>query len=329
MAFTSGNAPNLISLIDAIRVFAVANGWTNNYYADDGAGKRLHISKNGCFMNFRAAVNETFSAVSDLETASNAYGLWANISTGFTGAGTAWYKQAEAINRTVSAAPRYQYAGINSINGAVNYYLFAFSDAVYVVVENPAGVFHWLGFGTISKIGDWTGGAFFFAKHTFSESNAAAKSFPFFGNSYAGQGSSRGFLRVEAVDASTGWARTDASGATGNYRAERLADSVQKMRTLWHVAPNMNSSKPILLPVKILMTRAGATFSASTTPPSIFGFLENIFFMNLGGLIPASEYPDGTGAIFRIFPFHQKQDEIAAQSPNFSTGTLGFAIRAN
>lgn len=329
MAFSSGSAPNITSLIDAIRVFAVANGWANNHYADDGAGKRLHLSKNGCFINFRAAVNETFSAVADLETASNGYALWANISTGFAGSGTAWYKQTGATNRTVSAAARYQYAGIVGINGAVNYFLFAFTNQLFVVVENPAGFFHWLGFGNISKIGDWNGGAFFFAKHSFNESTANAKTFPFFGNSYAGVGNSRGFLRVEGIDGADGFARTDASGATGNYRAERLADSVQKQKTLWEIPPNLYSQKPVLLPISLFMTRDGATFSASTTPFSILGVLPNVYFLNLSGLVPASEYPDGTGAIYRVFPFHQKQDELAATVPNNSTGTLGFAILAN
>ncbi len=330
--YTSGAATTLTNLIDAIRVFCVAQGWTNNHYSDDGAGKRLHLSKGSVFVNFRTTANENFSAITDLATASNLNSLWVNISTGFDSSATAWYKQTGAINRFISPPsnnnPRYDYTGIVNITGSVTYHLFSFDNQIYVIIENPAGIFHWLGFGSILKIGDWGGGEFLFGKHNSSSSVNTTKTFPFFGQSYAGIGASRGFLRVNSFDSSSGWARTDASLASGNYRPERLADSIQKMKTLWEVSPNLFSQKPVLLPISLLMTRDLANFSTAV-PFSLMGILPNIFFINMSGIIPASEYADGTGSIYRVFPFHQKIDELANTGSSNSTGTLGFAIKSN
>ncbi len=331
MAFTSGSAANSAALIDAIRAFAVSDGWTNNLFADDGAGKRLHISKDGVFANLRTAVGENFSAIADLQQAANSNALWVNLSTGFN-SGTAWYKQADApfrhINPPSNVNPSYVYVGVNGLTGGVNYYLFSFASQFYIVIETPTGLFHWIGFGKIAKIGDWTGGEFLFAKHSTITSNNSAVNLPFFGSFYNGQGSPVGMIRVNGVDATNGWVNGDVtggSGSGGNLRVEKAADGIQKMRMLWEVTPNIISHKPVLLPVNVTMTRNGASVTA-TTPFSILGYIPNIYFVNLSGLIPAANYSDGAGGNYRIFPFHRKVDEIAMSHPNFSSGTLGFAI---
>lgn len=331
MAFETGSVPTLLSLIDAVRVFAVANGWTNNLYATQGAGKRLHLSKNGIFANFRACVNENpyvYQSTEDVEGISDPYGLWFNVSTGFD-AGLDWYKQPNApfvyTNPPTNTNKQYQHAGICGLNGALTYYLFSFDNCFYLVIEKPAGVFHWLGFGNARRVADWNGGLFFFAKH-YPTSYVDNKAFPLFGSNYGGQGSPRGYLRVLDVDGRSGWARTYNSQESGNMRPEMLFDSINKSKTLWHVAPNLFSQKPILLPISLLMTRDNANAYGEM---SYFAFLENIYFINISGLIPASNYPDGTGATFRLFPFHQKIDELPQNYPNYSTGTLGFAIKSN
>lgn len=337
MAITTGSAPNVLSLIDAIRVFAVANGWTNNLYATEGAGKRLHISKNGIFANFRACVNENpnvYPTVTDVEGAGNYYALWLNLSTAFD-ENLAWYKQPNApyyLNNPQDVNSKiYEYAGINSLSGAMNYFLFSFDNSFIGVVETPAGYFHWFGFGNLAgKVGDWTGGEYFFAKHTPSEGNNGQKSFPLFGSDFGGQGSQRSYCRIAAgIDAGNGWIRGRGTASiSGNIRGERLFDSVQRQNQLWELTPNLVSGKPLPLPISIWMTRNAGNVDANQ-PISMLGSLEKIYFINLAGLIPASEYPDGTGAIYRIFPFHQKVDEVNSQYPNYTTGTLGFAVRAN
>lgn len=335
MATTTGAAPTILSLIDAIRVFLGANGWTNNYYGDDQAGKRLHLSKDGVFINFRACVNENpydaAAGVIDLENATQAYGLWANISTGFDSSSERWYRQPGATNRidSVNQPPLYEYCGIVNLNSGLNYWLFAFDTAVYIVTESPAGIFQWMGFGNLSpKFGDWGGGQFLFAKHAPGDYNSN-KNFPLFSSAFGGQGQVRSYLRVNGIDGVNGWVRGYNTGnASGNMRAERLFDSSSRQSTLWEVAPNMLTGKPVPLPFSIWMTRNGYNVDQNA-PISYLGGLEKIFFINFSGLLPAQLYPDGSGAVYRIFPFHQKVDETNMIYPNYVTGTLGFAIKTN
>lgn len=324
MASTNGVATTILDLIDAIRVFAVANGWTNNHHGSDGAGARLHLSKDGCFMNLRACVNETFVGNTEVFNPSNAYGLWVNPSTGFTGSGTAWYKQAGAMKEVSSGVDKYFYQGIAGNNTAVNYWLFAFANAFYVVVENPAGIFHWLGFGNLQKIGDWVGGQFLFAKH-FRSGTTSTVTMPFSSPNISGAGSALLVILVNSFDTFSGWVRSDQNQNSGNVVPLRCNDDVQLKRVLWEVAPNLATGKPILLPVSAVIYR-DTTFYA-LVPLSIVGSFQELNFLNFQGLLPAAEYDDGTGALYRIFPFHQKQDLIALATSQ--TGTLGFAIKSN
>jgi hypothetical protein len=86
MAYDTGSASGVAQLLDALRVFLLAQGWTVNLFGDDGAGKRLHVQKGSdTFVNFRAAVGE-FMGSADLENASTNNALWMNGSTGYNGA---------------------------------------------------------------------------------------------------------------------------------------------------------------------------------------------------------------------------------------------------
>lgn len=333
MAYSAGNAAGIVQLLDALRVFLLAQGWTVNLNAADGAGQRLHVSKGAHFVNFRACVNENpfdNSLRPDVESASNLFGLWMNPSTAYD-AGAAWYAQTDAPrvfrNPPTNTTFRYLYSGINSITGAVNYWLFTFADCVYMVVENPTGRFHWLAFGGITKVGAWTGGTFTFAKHSPSESSNTTKTIGFAGRSYTGQGSSRGFLRVGAFDGETGWSATELISNRANIVGMRFADSFQKMRRQWLTAPNLFNSQSVLFPVAALMTRDGANFVGST-PFSLLGYFEGLNFLNIKALTPAAEYTLSTD-LYRVFSFHEKADEVPITNPNFSAGNLGFALRTN
>jgi len=326
MAFTSGSAPTILDLIDALRVFAVAQGWTNNHYGSDGSGQRLHLSKGSCFVNIRACVNETFTGNTEVFAASSGYGLWVNLSTGFTGSGTAWYKQAGANYEVSSAVNKYRYSGIMGNNTSVNYWIFAFSDVIYLIVENPSGTYHWLGFGNIQKIGDWTGGAFLFSKHQRSEV-VTTKVMPFSYPMYIGLGSAEMLIYVSGFDGLTGYVSAYPVG-TGNFISYRCLDDIQYKSVLWEVPPNIATGKPIILPVSAIILRD--TVFSFTMPFSIVGKFQELNFINYQGLIPASDYDDGTGALYKIFPFHQKADTTAISgTPNSTTGTLGFAIKSN
>jgi hypothetical protein len=214
-----------------------------------------------------------------------------------------------------------------SLAGAIPaYHFFAFDNCAYVILEYPTGRFHWLGFGKLNKVGTWTGGQFCFAKHAPTGINTE-KTCGLFGQSYAGQGNSSGFLYVDTVDTVTGWARSSAQSASGNTLAQRVADTFQKMQSLWIVSPSVYNSLSILMPLGVTMTRDGANFG-TTTPFSLMGYLSGLNFINIKSLTPGATYAVSTDT-YRVFSFHEKVDEVPLSFPNFSVGNLGLALKTN
>jgi hypothetical protein len=338
MAYASGTATTVNNLLDALRVFLLANGWTVNLYGDDGlgSGKRLHVQKGSeLFFNFRSCSGENpynGTTITDLEIAQNLFALWFNPSTGYDAA-ERWYRQPGATytftNPPTNTLRQYRYLGITALNASVNYWLFSFNDCVYMVVENPTGRFNWLGFGGVSKINDWSGGALCFAKHIPGAVDGSTKTVGFIGSSYGGQGASRGFLRLVGVDGLSGWATTEAINAAGagSLIVPRVGDSFQKMQSLWLPAPNLFNSQSVLMPIEIICSRDGANFTTST-PFSSFGILDGLYFVNIRALAPAGLFSVSTDD-FRVFSFHEKADEVPFSPPNNSAGNLGFALKTN
>ena len=50
MAYESGSASNATDLLDKLRVFLVAQGWTQNKWEAISGGYRLHLNKNSVFV---------------------------------------------------------------------------------------------------------------------------------------------------------------------------------------------------------------------------------------------------------------------------------------
>jgi hypothetical protein len=91
MAYYSGSYSSPTGLLDTIRGFAIANGWTSNGYSSDGTGYRLHLRSpdSALFCNLRSGVNENIfsGAGGDVFT-----GIGLNMSTGYS-SGNAWDSQ--------------------------------------------------------------------------------------------------------------------------------------------------------------------------------------------------------------------------------------------
>ena len=59
MAFQTGTATDHDDLLNIIRVFAVAQGWTQNGWSVVGSGHRLHLEKSGQFDDFEKVDKDT------------------------------------------------------------------------------------------------------------------------------------------------------------------------------------------------------------------------------------------------------------------------------
>lgn len=333
MAFTSGVATSISNLMDAFQSFLGSNGWTVNNFSNQGAGKKLHVSKGDVFANLRGYVAEASTIDgSDLVSVSNQNGLWVNLSSAYSGA-VAWYKQDDApyiyVNPPTNSLKNYQITGIVDIATTVNYWFFSYTKSAFIVIENPAGRFSYLSFGELEKTNDYDGGQYCFGKHS-SSSAASTINASFVGSVYIGSGTSFGMFYVENVDGSSGWARTIAqpgsAGSEGNIIPMRIGDTMQKMKTIWATAPSSYSSQPVLFPIGLFMTRDGIA-NVETTPWSLMGMFEKLSFLNIYSLIPGSTYTIGADE-YKIFPMHEKVNALPFGAPSTS-GSLGFALRSN
>jgi hypothetical protein len=162
MAYETGTATDQHNLLDKIRTFCVTQGWTQNGWADDGTGKRLHLSKNGLYFNFRSAVNErVFSAYYFYSSYAYVTGIALCGSTGYDG-GEDWDNQPGG---PVSNYSSYTWGVcIKDVSGAIPaYHLFTLgANSVCLVVEYQSGKYQYLVWGELDKsdAGTYTGGQF-------------------------------------------------------------------------------------------------------------------------------------------------------------------------
>lgn len=146
MAFQTGTASSLINLLDALRLFATANGWTQNLWAAVGSDQRLHLQKGGIYANFLAEADDT--------------DLMLKGSLGFD-AGAAWNAQPSTHPYT----PRLRDGWYGAITWPVTYWFFLHTDpdSISVRVRYQPTRFFMLDIGAITKYGTWPGGEYYAA----------------------------------------------------------------------------------------------------------------------------------------------------------------------
>lgn len=146
MAYLTGAATTKNQLLDTIQAFAESNGWTTNYAGADGANKRLHISKAGCYANFST----------NWSTSTAVFGL--NGSAGFTGSGSAWNTQT-APNSSIFQCDLT--VGAYSVMPCT-YHLFAQSspDLLGGVLVGSNNTVTYFLIGNLTKMGAFSGGSF-------------------------------------------------------------------------------------------------------------------------------------------------------------------------
>jgi len=266
MAYETGNATGVNDLIDKLRIFCVANGWTQNGWADDtksyygtigATGKRLHLSKNSFYVNLRSVPHNAsnydmpfqLNITSGSESDPNQYyasqvrdGIAANISLGYDG-GQFWDEQPNAIKDSYSS-PKFTGVCINQIMGAIpTYHFLAYGDydMVAVIVEYPIGTFQFLVWGRIQTFGGsaWTGGEFVTASAGGYYTYNTYMGYPFGYNHYRYPNF---WMRAE-VDASyTGkWYGASTSAGSVGYAGRRLRTSFFQPATAGAVTNTLQS----------------------------------------------------------------------------------------
>lgn len=326
MAYQTGSATSPDQLLDALRVFAVANGWTQLRWASEGTGKTLSLQKGGLYFHLRSAVNEKIST-----RYANITGIWLTGSTGFDAANPWWYQPGTIVNSSYSGytdSRRAEACGLFNVGSTNTYHLFsaAAPDMIALVVEVAPGIYHHLAFGELVKFGVYGGGAFVTGSfgsdgyiststsdYVFGYGNDRHYGLPF--NDYKNGGAS--FVLAEA-DSVTNWYAVCNSWPLTGKRAKSIweAGTITESNSLayrwWSSAPNTLNGVTPMIPFYLFVERPGGFFSP-------FGYTPHLRYLNITNYSPAEQFSIGSDQ-WMAFPAHSK---------NNKSGVHGYAVRMN
>jgi len=357
MAYQTGTSTGPDDLLDKLRVWLVANGWTQNGWADDnttyhtwtglvGTGKRLHVQKTAAdstvmYFNLRSVnrgvIFEDHNDDSSIESygkyQAEVTGLAINGSTGYNGSNAWDYQPGSPVGSS-----SYSWGACMtelSLTAIPAYYFWQDGDTVVVCVEYQSGKFQWLAFGCLDKsgAGAYTGGQFFSGSlcgYYPSEQLLNTTSYAvyynrtlFFCHNENWYGTGAVYLNI---DSAAGWRSIGYQGSSSSalYNREALAPGVRP-----------NDASPSYLNYNTLCSffwsRAPNHYNAlspfvplyvvgkrSNGNWSLLGWPKSLRMLNAFYHDPGAEYTLGSD-VWMIFPCHAKSDADG--------GRMGFAVK--
>lgn len=152
MAYETGAATSVTDLLDKLRVFATANGWTQNYFGarTSGAGQALQLTKGSQYV--------TFIADTGTGTTANPGPYFGAYSHNVYSAGNGTENQSQGSLKCLANGMSGPYVAYHFITGAERG-----SDYLYVIVEVTSGIYKHAGVGKLISLGALTTGMFAFA----------------------------------------------------------------------------------------------------------------------------------------------------------------------
>lgn len=131
-----------------LKDFAVADGWTQDEF--DTANDRMALHKSTVYVQFH------WDNTDDI-------GVWQSLN--FTGGQLPGNHPNDSGNiaSPTGAVTNGRRWHVVSNGPFTSHHFFSNADSIYVALQTSAGQWRFLGFGKISKLGNWTGGEFLFA----------------------------------------------------------------------------------------------------------------------------------------------------------------------
>lgn len=319
IGYENGTWTSPIDGLQKFAAFIAANGWTIQSSISDGSGWRLHASKDGVYVNIRAAVNETAASSFDDRYDTRAWsGFALYLGDGYS-SGSTWKAQPGG---PVNSGGKTLGVGSFLPSGSIVAYHF-FSDPtgdnIDIVVERSSGIFSHVGFGTsLSKVGSWTGGPYFFgAISGLFTGSSSTSNYPSRAQSAPCPGAYGDsllnacpvcFVRADVDSFTSKWlsiatTTTASYGYTGKRGSSCVpcntdsmgSDAPSYLRYATRLTSQM-SSRSLLLPVRLLAER-------DTGGYSFIGSIPRVFLSNAcaKGYQPGSIYSWGSSN-YRVFP---------------------------
>ncbi len=320
MAYQTGTASSQTQQLDALRVFAVANGWTELRWNAHGTGYQLSLTKNGLYFHLRSFVNESLRY--GLYPTS---GIFLTSSTGYDSA-EPWYNQPGTIRNMDNNT---EACGLYWAEANITYHLFAAGnpDMIMLVAEVTPGVYQQLAFGQLFKYGAYAGGDFVTASfgneasldttsiydYPFGTEYDKYGGFPF--NDYNVSGTS--FVRGTVDGGDVWFSVCSYSPLTGkramamfekNFRTPRYSLA----RFWWSHVPNTLNGVTPMIPFYVFVERPSGYFSP-------FGYTPHLRYLNISNYAPAEQFAIGSDQ-WMAFPAHSK---------NGHSGVHGYCVRMN
>lgn len=306
-----GSATSNIDLLQKLVTWLVTRGWTNNMSQADGSGWRSHLSKGGLYVHLRASVLNDATWHDNVANSGNTnYALHLYLGTGFSG-GNAFMDQAGGPVQNGTAYS----LGVCVVtgSGAIASYQFLDdgSDNITIWIERTAGIWRNLGWGNLSKIGSWTGGAYFFGSSAGYYGSTSYDTGTYQAKTPARcEVASVAFLRAD-VDAFTGkWLGIGSTtnpilGYTGKRGASNVEGTGNEAPTdvpylnqyALNKLHNTQAARAITVPITLFGARDGGGYSALGEIPS----LRVCGASEVGGASLGTDVPIES-ATWRVFP---------------------------
>ena len=161
MDYETGSATDAHDMLDKIRTFLVANGWSQNGYVSETYGYRLHLNKGALYINmFSGIATDPISDNTWYSTTYRMSGIAVSPSTGFTASPTGAKAWKNMPGAPVHDPAYFDYAddifacAVADMTGAVvSYHLVADGDQFIAAMEISTGVYRWIAFGLLDAYG--------------------------------------------------------------------------------------------------------------------------------------------------------------------------------
>ena len=318
MAYQTGSSSDVLDLLDKLRVFAIAQGWT----VDEWTSPDLHISKGGRYFVLHGDTSA---------------GSGGNVGPFLQICGATGYSAVAAWNAQPGTSPSVETNGMPGPFTAYHFFAGASPDYLHVVVEVSAGVFKHFHIGSLSPFGAIADGSYATGSR-WQYNSGPDTNFPDhqnyhnypFGCGTDDQLRGPSVLRVDTDGVSPKWNRFDSNYTTpAGYRATSVVlQSTSFYSDVWRSpgyalfngSPNAFNGLTVLIPMPVFVERASAKFSPA-------GYVKDVRFVNMKNLTAGETLTIGTDQ-WLVFPAIQKTatwNVSGVLTP--SSGYYGYAYK--
>jgi hypothetical protein len=315
MSYSTGTATGANDLLDKLRLFAIAEGWTVNRWTSVTGGYELCVSKGTSYFNLRSGENTTL-LVNGASTA-NKYGILINGSDGYD-SGDDWDRQDGYSRRDITPSGTDQYVAflplVTNLGALPAYYFFSDSggDNIYLELEVSTGTYQRLGFGQLDLYDDTIDGdgRFFYAtgaEHVTDSTSGntwlgseigstySLEEVPFRSSQFNLPSAKSGSAVRLAFDSFDNWAGSGNSSTT-TYLEESVTGF--QNRVIMQAAPNPLNGVGVLARVEVYANQANVSYHP-------VGEVLGMRYLDLTNYQPGDEFTLGSDT-WKVFPWYSK-----------------------